>query len=100
GYARRLVKRGYVVYAPQNPYTGGDAFRTLQRMANPFGLTLFSFILEQHARALAWLKEQPYVDPERIGFYGLSYGGVTAMRVPSLLEGYALSICSANFNEW
>jgi hypothetical protein len=35
-----------------------------------------------------------------MGFYGLSYGGVTAMLVPPLLENYALSICSANFNEW
>ena len=42
----------------------------------------------------------PYVDKSRIGFYGLSYGGMSAMRLPALLEGYALSICSANFNDW
>jgi hypothetical protein len=40
------------------------------------------------------------VDPRRIGFYGLSYGGKTAMRVPALLDGYCLSICSADFNDW
>jgi hypothetical protein len=40
------------------------------------------------------------VDPERIAFYGLSYGGKTAMRVPALLEKYCLSICSADYNEW
>jgi hypothetical protein len=40
------------------------------------------------------------VDPERIGFYGLSYGGKTAVRVPPLLGGYALSICAGDFNEW
>ena len=33
-------------------------------------------------------------------FYGLSYGGKTAIRVPPLLDRYALSICSADFNEW
>jgi hypothetical protein len=49
---------------------------------------------------LEWLGSLPFVDPQRIGFYGLSYGGKTAMRVPSLLSGYALSICSADFNEW
>ena len=42
----------------------------------------------------------PHVDPERIAFYGLSYGGKTAMRVPALVEQYCLSICSADFNEW
>ena len=30
---------------------------------------------------------------------GLSYGGKTAVRVPPLLAKYALSICSADFNE-
>jgi hypothetical protein len=30
----------------------------------------------------------------------LSYGGKTAMRVPATVEQYALSICSADFNEW
>lgn len=40
------------------------------------------------------------MDPQRIGFYGLSYGGKTAMRVPALLHNYVLSICSADFNEW
>jgi hypothetical protein len=40
------------------------------------------------------------VDPARIAFYGLSYGGKTAMRVPAALPRYCLSICSADFNEW
>ena len=33
-------------------------------------------------------------------FYGLSYGGETAVRVPTVLEGYSLSICSGDFNSW
>jgi hypothetical protein len=46
------------------------------------------------------LVEQSFVDPERIGFYGLSYGGKTAVRVPPFLDRYALSICAGDFNEW
>jgi hypothetical protein len=99
-FAVRLAEEGFVVFAPHNPYRGGDKFRTLQRKANALGKSLFSIITAQHERILAWLAEQPFVDPNRIGFYGLSYGGKTAMRVPALLEGYALSICSADFNEW
>ena len=30
----------------------------------------------------------------------MSYGGTTAVRVPPLLDGYALTICSAAFNDW
>jgi hypothetical protein len=35
-----------------------------------------------------------------MGFYGLSWGGKVAMRVPAVEERYALSICSGDFNEW
>lgn len=99
-FAARLVERGFVVFAPHNPYRGDEDFRRLTRKLNPLKQTLFSVILEQHEQILRWLSDQPFVDPQRIGFYGLSYGGKTAMRVPSLLDGYALSICSADFNDW
>jgi len=100
-FAARLADMGYVVYAPQNPYIGRDRFRSINRRANPLGLSMFSFIIEQHRRTVEWLRTLPFVDPERIGFYGLSYGGKTAMRVPAVLaDEYALSICSADFNEW
>jgi dienelactone hydrolase len=99
-FSARLAERGFVVFAPHNLYRGQDRFRVLQRKAQPLGRTLFSIILAQHDRILDWLSEQSFVDPQRIGFYGLSYGGKTAMRVPSLLDRYCLSICSADFNEW
>jgi dienelactone hydrolase len=99
-YAAKLAERGFITYAPHNPYRGRDAFRVLQRKANPLKISLFSIITAQHERTLDWLSELPFVDPQRIGFYGLSYGGKTAMRVPALLDRYALSICSADFNEW
>jgi dienelactone hydrolase len=99
-FAARLAEEGFVTYAPQNPYIGEDLFRVIQRKGHPLKLSLFSFILGQHERTLDWLASQPFVDPNRIGFYGLSYGGKTAVRVPPLLERYALSICSADFNEW
>jgi dienelactone hydrolase len=96
--AAGLAQRGYVVFVPQNPYLGD--FRKINRLANPLGLSLFSFILAQHERMLDWLSSLEFVDEKRIGFYGLSYGGKTAVRVPPLLNRYALSICSGDFNEW
>ena len=99
-FAAKLAERGFVTFAPQNPYLFGDRFRTLQRKANPLGKTLFSIIVPQHQQVTDWLKSLPFVDGGRIAFYGLSYGGKTAMRVPPLVANYCLSICSADFNEW
>ena len=99
-FAARLADQGFITFSPQNPYIGLDRFRQIQRKAHPLKLSLFSFILGQHQRILEWLASLPFVDAHRIGFYGLSYGGKTAVRVPPLLDGYALSICSGDFNEW
>jgi len=99
-YAVRLAERGFVTFAPQNLYIFQDRFRTLQRKANPVKKTLFSIIVPQHQQIVDWLGALPFVDARRIAFYGLSYGGKTAMRVPPLVDGYCLSICSADFNEW
>ena len=99
-FAARLAEEGFVTYSPQNPYIGKDHFRIIQRMGHPLKLALFSFILGQHEQTLKWLATLDFVDSSRIGFYGLSYGGKTAVRVAPLLDGYALSICSGDFNDW
>ena len=99
-FAARLAERGFITFAPQNLYLFRDRFRTLQRKAYPLKKTLFSLIVPQHQQIVNWLKSLPQVDPGRIGFYGLSYGGKSAMRIPALVTDYALSICSADFNEW
>jgi cephalosporin-C deacetylase-like acetyl esterase len=130
GFSSALVKRGFIVYAPQNPYRGHDNFRVIQRKSNPLGRSLFSYIIPQHQQTLNWLASMPFVNADRIAFYGLSYGGKTAVRVPPMLAGksakgqvpiakvgasfdqpsainhqppspgYCLSIASADFNEW
>ena len=99
-FAARLAERGFITFAPHNPYRGEERYRFLSRKANNVKASLFSFILAQHTQILNWLEKLPQVDPKRIAFYGLSYGGETAVRVPPLLERYCLSICSADFNDW
>jgi len=98
--AARLAAQGFIVYAPQNPYRWEDQYRWLSRKANTIRKTLFSFIVSQHEQTIHWLQSLPFVDSSRIAFYGISYGGETAMRVPAVLEGYCLSICSGDFGDW
>ena len=99
-FAAALAERGFITFAPHNLYRGEDRYRLLCRKANSVHATLFSFIIAQHDQILRWLQTLPYVAADRIAFYGLSYGGETAVRVPAILEKYALSICSGDFNQW
>jgi dienelactone hydrolase len=99
-FAAKLAERGFIVFSPHNPYRGEDKYRLLSRKANLVKGSLFSFILQQHRQILTWLRSLPQVDGKRIAFYGLSYGGETAVRVPPILTDYCLSICSGDFNDW
>ena len=99
-FAARLAERGFITFAPHNLYRGEDRYRWLSRKANGVKASLFSFIIAQHDQILRWLETLPFVDGKRMAFYGLSYGGETAVRVPAVLEKYALSICSGDFNAW
>jgi hypothetical protein len=105
-FAVRLVERGFIVFAPHMLNGGHERLPNrpstllLQRKANTLGRTLTSIAIAQHAAVLDWLSTQPVVDARRIAFYGLSYGGKAAMRIPAILDRYALSICAADFNEW
>ncbi len=99
-FSTHLAERGFITFAPQNPYVLFDRFRTLQFKAQSIGRTLFSIAVPQHQQMTDWLKTLPFVDGKRIAFYGISYGGKSAMRIPPLVGNYALSICSADFGEW
>ena len=98
-FGAALADLGFVVFAPQNLYIGEESYRILQRKANPLKQTFFAVMVRQHEQILKWLSTLSYVDSGRIGFYGLSYGGKSAMFLPAIIEGYALSICSGDFNE-
>lgn len=98
-FAAKLAERGFVTFTPHNLYRGEDRYRWLDRKANGIKVSLFSFILERHDQILKWLETLPFVDKNSVAYYGLSYGGDTAVRVP-LLERHCLSICSVDFNDW
>jgi dienelactone hydrolase len=99
-FAARLADQGFITFAPHNLYKNETYYRTLSRKGNTIGLSMFSVIVRHHQQWLNWLGSLPFVDAKRIAFYGLSYGGESAVRIPPLLDGYCLSICSGDFNDW
>jgi dienelactone hydrolase len=94
-----LADRGFIVYAPQNLYVLPEKFPLIQRMGAPLKQSMWSVMIAQHQQLVQWLQGLPMVAPQRIGFYGLSYGGKSAVFLPAVIEEYTLSICSGDWTE-
>ncbi|MHB0878261.1 MAG: alpha/beta hydrolase [Anaerolineae bacterium] len=111
----RLAERGFAVIAPHmvggyGTNEGGARFvpelgdaewaraRTqLYRKAYLAGERLYGTELMAISRLLDYVATQPEVDAERIGFYGLSQGGQTALFLPALDTRIRVSVSSAFF---
>ncbi len=109
-FGQRLAERGYVVFAPYltvpEVHTGSmmvnraDLINPLVQMAAPLGMMRTSIEVAKLHRVLDFLKSLPFVDPDHLGYYGLSYGGYSAMWMPPLEPRLKLTVISAFFNDW
>lgn len=109
-FGERLAERGYVVFAPyltvpSDPTTPSivhraDLINPLVRMAACVGMMRTSIELAKLHRVVDFLQSLPFVNPKRIGYYGLSYGGYSAMWMPPLEPRLKFTIISAYFNDW
>lgn len=102
-YARfglRLVERGYLVFAPMIA-TQDNAERTrLIRRAHPVGMIPAGMDVKKFARILDYLSTLPYADARRFAFYGLSYGGYTALWIGPGEPRFRAVIASGHYNDW
>ena len=119
GYNRcgiRLAEAGFVVIAPHEvggfgtntreaTYIGGKpqvsaycARNYLHRMASLLAVNLLGMDLFHLSRAVDYLCALEAVDSDRIGFYGLSQGGQSALWFPAADTRIKASVCAAFFN--
>ncbi|MDR1593434.1 MAG: acetylxylan esterase [Prevotellaceae bacterium] len=96
----KLCNGGYVTFAPQGIFKLSHKFRFNQRQLNSLGKNLFAVMTAQQKQIVKFLQTLSFVEADKIGFYGCSYGGTTAMFVPPLIPEYKVVVCSANFNYW
>jgi dienelactone hydrolase len=109
-FGERLAERGYVVFAPyltvpEDPVSPGivhraDLINPIVRLAACLGMMRTSIELAKLHRIVDFLESLPFVDAHRIGYYGLSYGGYSAMWMPPLEPRLRFTIISAYFNDW
>lgn len=100
-FGRRLAERGYVVFAPLVlHYHPVELTNQQARMADAVGAMRISLVAAQAERVVDFLASLPMVDSNRIGYYGLSYGGYSAIWVTPLVDRLAAIVISGHFNDW
>ncbi len=107
-FGQRLAERGYVVFAPyltvpSDPEPNPNVHRAnlinpLVREAAAIGMMRTSLELAKLHRIVDFLQSLPFVDAQRIGYYGLSYGGYAAIWMPPLEPRLRFTIISGFFN--
>jgi len=96
-FGSRLAELGYVVAAP-HMMGGADKRNWLQRKAMLVDEGLTGAEMFGLSRVIDYLQGLEFVDPGRIGFYGLSQGGMTAQFLPALDQRVQVTVVSGNFN--
>ncbi len=100
-FGRRLAERGYVVFAPLVLHYHPVEWTNQQaRMADAVGMMRVALAVAQTRRVVDFLQGLPFVDPARIGYYGLSYGGYSALWISPLEDRLAAVVVSGHFNDW
>lgn len=92
-----LAQQGYVVFSLDN--------RGTPRRGRDFGGALYgvqgTVEVADQLRGVAWLKQQPWVDPARIGVQGWSNGGyMTLMLLAKASDTYACGVAGAPVTDW
>ncbi|MCX7429282.1 MAG: prolyl oligopeptidase family serine peptidase [Planctomycetia bacterium] len=100
-FARRLAEHGYVVFAPfLAHHDPRKQINDQARLADAVGMMRVAVPVAKTQRVVDFLQSLPFVDPERIGYYGLSYGGYSALWIGPLVDRLSVVIPSGHFNDW
>jgi cephalosporin-C deacetylase-like acetyl esterase len=99
-FGLELARRGYIVFAPMISTQTVIGRNELVRRARPLGLTVAGMERTKFSRLIDFFETLPFVDAARIGFYGLSYGGYTALWTTPGEPRFRAVVCSGHFNDW
>ncbi|MCC7342573.1 MAG: hypothetical protein IT170_15935 [Bryobacterales bacterium] len=96
-YGRALVEQGFAVLAPMN-LSSIERRNRVERLARLDGTSLAGIEFERMKLLLDTVLEDPTIDQNRIGFWGISLGGMAGMYWTPLEPRIKASIITAWFN--
>jgi dipeptidyl-peptidase-4 len=89
-WLQAFAAEGYVVCRLDNRGTPNRGINFEQAVHRRLG----TLEVQDQLRAVEWLKQQPFVDPARIGVHGWSYGGYMTLRL--LLTAPTTFLCGVS----
>jgi dienelactone hydrolase len=116
-FAAHLAHEGFVVLVPlvavgnrpfpeardrqEEIFFGIDkALNSKVRMAAALGMMRTSIEQAKLKRFIDFLQSLPFINGERIGYYGLSYGGYSAIWMAPQESRITAIVISGHFNDW
>ncbi len=91
-----LAQRGVVVWVCDNRTASGRGAVNTWPLWKEFGKTELADIED----GLSWLKTQPWIDGDRIGISGWSYGGFMTLYALTHSKSFALGIAGGSVTDW
>ena len=91
-----LAAEGFVVFRMDPRSASGKGARSAWTAYKRLGVQE----LEDIHDAISWLKQKPYVDPQRIGMSGHSYGGFMTAFAMTHSDLFAAGIAGAPVTDW
>jgi dipeptidyl-peptidase-4 len=94
---QKLVQDGYVVFTLDNRGSGQRGHRFESQLHGQFGRVE----VEDQLRGVEYLKSLPYVDADRIGVFGWSYGGYMTLMLMAKGNGaFRAGVAGAPVTDW
>ena len=91
-----MAQEGYLVWVCDNRSASGKGAVSAWPVYRNFG----SQELRDLEDGLKWLRERPYVDSDRIGIWGWSFGGYLASFALTHSGGFRIGIAGAPVTDW
>jgi dipeptidyl-peptidase-4 len=91
-----LAQHGVVVWICDNRTASGKGAVSAWPLYRRFGETELRDVED----GLAWLRRQPWVDPDRIGIYGWSFGGYLVSYALTHSRSFAMGIAGGPVTDW
>ena len=91
-----LAQKGYIIWILDNRTASGKGVESEWPVYKNFG----ELELRDLEDGISWLKSQPYVDGDRIGIWGWSYGGFMTSYTLTHSKSFKMGISGGTVSDW